>query len=188
MKKVNRKINKKNSGKNVQKPRLLPVLLAAGFITIIFLIFSFKKNSAVRLYFKPEKINLRQEGEVKVMVDVGNRRLAFARIRFIFDPEKIMLASGMETNRHLSTVIAKTDTDTANNSGDVLLVIAASPEDVPPTGKIELASFEIKKTAHGKNGETYLDFVPADLQLVDKEVNELRINSTETLIELKPRN
>lgn len=192
------KAYKKSPKKNIKRKIFQPLFTAGIVFVIAILIYSLLKlkngsSSVIKLYFEPEEIVLSSFGktrdeiqEIKIKAKARNNRIAFARVTFVFDPGKINLYNGINTNINLSKVIEKTSLREANTRGRAVVVIAAAPENNPPSGDFELASFQVK--AVGKDNiesETEINFLSSDMQIVDKKVKELKIDSEELKIKLE---
>ncbi|OGG02133.1 hypothetical protein A2W14_02705 [Candidatus Gottesmanbacteria bacterium RBG_16_37_8] len=189
------------SSKSVKKTNspLLPVFfLVLILILLVFISFKVKKegSNSIKLNFEPIKLVLLYpstkndkiitEAEVKIKASAYNRKIAFVRVVLTFDPTKIHLVSEITTNPNLSTVVEKSGLSVANSEGKIVFVIAASPEDNPPTGEFELASFQIAPGLVDKEEMTTVDFLTSDMQIVDKEVQELKIIRKELDIRIRP--
>ena len=147
--------------------------------------FSNVDPNLISIRFSPPSVNLPPDSPLKIMVNNPAKPLGFARVVFTFDPSKIQLTSEITTNPDLSTVVDKSSMSQANSMGKAVIVIAASPSDVPPSGEIEFASFSIGAVS-ADIGQTVVEFIPSDMQLLDitgqnisPQTLNLSVNSSE---------
>ena len=120
-----------------------------------------------QILFEPAESVLPPDHDMKLMLNAGSFKVAFARIVLSFNPAKINLASEITTNPALSTVVEKSTMQQANSTGEAVFVVAASPTDSLPTGFFELASFTVKSVSQTANDNAALDFLPGTMQVVE---------------------
>src|SRR3989338_8296310 len=124
--------------------------------------------------FSPTTISLPPDAAVKINVNGNGSAVAFARVVFTFDKTKVKLAGEITPSATLSTVVEKSTMAAANSSGQAVIVLAASPSDTRPTASFELASFNV--SALSANPSSALQFVPADIQIVEGGGTKMTIN------------
>src|SRR3989344_1067767 len=144
---------------------MLPITVFAVQATVNYLGKAQTTNS-VSVSFAPSALNLPPAGNAKIMLDSGTNKVAFARVVFNFDKNKIKLTGEISTNPGLSTVVQKSTLADANSTGKAVIVIAASPTDIAPSGNFELASFSVDAVS-ADIGASQLDFVPQDMQIIE---------------------
>ena len=149
---------------------ILPITLLA---TQSFINYSPRAQTVntVKVSFSPSTVNLPPASKVKIMIDSRTQKVPFARIVFTFDKSKVKLTSEITPSSRLSTVVEKTTMLEANSQGKAILVIAASPSDILPSGSFDLASFSVDAIS-SSIGQTSLNFSPNEIQIVDSTGNE----------------
>lgn len=194
-----RKVIKKPAKKSINRNNFGLYLLLGMTLLIAFLFISLLKiknndtADGIKMYFVPDEIVLTSGGKdrmkvktVKIKAKAKKAGIAFARVTIVFNPRKINLASQIKTNVNLSNVIEKTSLREANASGRAVIVIAATPENNPPSGDFELATFTVKAVGNsGRETETEINLLTSDMQIVDKNVRELKISASILAIELE---
>jgi len=146
------------------------VLFLAGLVLPVFAQYptATPPISNIGVYFSPQTATVPPETTMRIMMNSGGRGVSFARVVFNFDPSLIRLTSEITPNPNLSTVVEKTSMATANASGHVVIVIAASPSDIPPNGIFEFASFGIDSNTSLSNLTGDITFDILDGQIVDE--------------------
>ena len=144
---------------------MLPITVFAVQATVNYLGKAQTTNS-VSVSFAPSALNLPPAGNAKIMLDSGTNKVAFARVVFNFDKNKIKLTGEISTNPGLSTVVQKSTLADANSTGKAVIVIAASPTDIAPSGNFELASFSVDAVS-ADIGASQLDFILQDMQIIE---------------------
>ena len=155
-------------------------LIVIALLSFFFLAILLRGLSANKI-----EIYGQNEGNLVKIKAKTRGRVAFARVSFVFDPDKIRLDSEIRTNVNYSTVIEKTNAAKANEFGKGVIVIALSPFDNAPLGEYVLAEFDTRpgqKSSLGSLAE--INFVPGDMQFVDKRVKQLNIGTRDVEISL----
>lgn len=190
---------KKPAKKNIKKNNLGLYLLLGMTLLSAFLFFSILKTknsnrgaAGIKMYFEPKDLVLTSSGKDRMKVKTvkikakAKNRVVFARVTIVFNPSKINIVSQIKTNVNLSNVVEKTPLSEANEGGRAVIVVAAAPDNNPPAGDFELASFTVKASGNsGRETATEINFLTSDMQIVDKNVRELAIEAEELEIKFE---
>lgn len=190
---------KKPAKKSIKGNKLGLYLLLGTILLSAFLFFSTLKTknsnrgaAGIKMYFEPKDLVLTSSGKDRMKVKTvkikakAKNRVVFARVTFVFDPAKISLQSDIKTNVNLSNVVERTNMSDANAYGRAVIVVAAAPDNNPPAGDFELASFTVKASGNsGRETATEINFLTSDMQIVDKNVRELAIEAEELEIKFE---
>lgn len=161
---------KNHSNKNPLFFLFVLLLLPVSVIGIQQTLTYFSKAQTVNtviLAFTPSSVNVPPRQNVKIMLNTGSQKVAFARVVFTFDKSKININSEITTSASLSTIVQKSTMSQANNQGSATIVIAASPSDTQPSGNFEFASFSITGVTQSAIGSAAVIFNANDLQIVE---------------------
>lgn len=138
----------------------------------------------VNMSFDPPTNSLPPDKSIKVMLNTGGLNIVFARIAVTFDKSRLNLISFTENTSQLSTLVDKTTLEKANVEGKIVLVLAASPSDLAPSGLLEMGTFTFKNIAVQNNISTTLDFAVADMQVISSASQELPITGNSAVLSL----
>lgn len=122
----------------------------------------------VKLSFSPDNLSLSQSKTISVMIDAKTFEIGFIRVELLFNNTLINLSEEINTSSLFNTVITKTSKVNANATGRIIIVIALSPGDLPPTGVNEIARITIEPKTSNFNQHTSLSFFDEGIQIVDK--------------------
>ena len=123
---------------------------------------------------------------VRIRIDAKTNSVAFARVVFTFDTTKVRLSGEITPGTSLGRIIEKTSMADANLTGRATIVLGSSPNSTSPTGIFEFASFPLSVYTSQQNTTTVLNFVSADMQVVEKGVIDLGITTSATTLNLNP--
>ena len=186
-------------GKKIKKERLAEFLLSLAILLLSLSIFLIRKNREdvfmetvlfnksnvsddtvkndykAKIYFEPAENKISGGSPVRIMANALDRKIAFARVVFSFDPSEVQLGSEINTNGNFSTIVEKTPISEANSTGKIVLVIASSPDDQKPEGVFEIANMEFLPSDIRSSESQILNFDVADMQMVDSDAINLPI-------------
>jgi len=178
LKKNSKKIYRFLDHKSIGNPLIFFLMLLILPITVLGVQQTVKYLSraagTAEVAFAPTTINLPPDAAIKININGNGAAVAFARVVFTFDKSKVKLTSEITPSASLSTVVEKTTMASANTTGQAVIVLAASPSDTQPSANFELASFNIG--ALSANPASALQFVPADIQIVEGSGTKMTIN------------
>src|SRR3989344_629925 len=169
------------------------LVLLVGLITTVLLVKQTTNNrssaaiESAQFLFIPSSAILPPDTSFKLMLDAKSNKVAFTRVSIRFDPNYIQLINEVDTsNSPLKTTVLKTSKAEANTTGNIILVLAQTPNTASPTGIFELAQLIFTTASSNISGSTTLSVLPQDMQLVSFDSLEIPYSYQTTAIIVNP--
>jgi hypothetical protein len=143
-------------------------------------------GETVNVSLVPNNASVPPDRYISVFVNAKTNKIGFARVKIVFNPQKIKLnGEAIQTNT-LATVLEKTPMNTANNTGTLVLALGLATFDrsTPPTGTFEIARLPFTAVSTIKNDSTTISIDNSDIQIMELAPSVLPHSTTGITVNL----
>ncbi len=141
-------------------------------------LFTSAAANPVSVFFSPDPYTAGSAGGLRMNIDTRGSQVGYVRAELLFDNTRLQLASDIATASALSQVIFKTPYTQANQTGQVLLILGVSPEQVnqAPSGVFEIARLSFNQIGQPTGTTSVSLATPAEA--IDMNATSLTVEFT----------
>lgn len=141
-------------------------------------LFTSAAANPVSIFFSPDPYTAGSAGGLRMNIDTRGSQVGYVRAELLFDRTRLQLSNDIATASSLAQVIFKTPYTQANQTGQVLLILGVSPEQVnqAPSGVFELARLSFNQVGQPTGTTSVSLATPAEA--IDMNATNLTVEFT----------